>query len=276
MKLLAGLALAVCAAACFDGAIALQAAEARTVGKEHGLRLSLLTRLMQRPRWVAAIALDGLGWPFQLGALALVPLSVVQPALALGLILLLVMGARTLGEPVGRGEILGAGLLAGGVGLLAAGSPGHSDHHASAGTLLVVCGGLGLAVLAPYVLRHRDPLLIVSAGAAYTLAAITSKLLTDELAAGTARGAATWAAVTIVTGVFGKLAETTALQRMPAAGVAAPVFAVQAVVPVIAAPALVGEPWTLLIPPGLLLVLAGTLLLARSRAVLRLVDPSRR
>jgi drug/metabolite transporter (DMT)-like permease len=266
-----GLLLAVCAAACYDGAIALQAAEARMVAADEGLRPSLLARVARRPRWLAALALDAIGWPFQLGALALIPLTVVQPALALGLILLLVMGTRLLGEHAGRSEIAGVLLLGAGVALLAAVAPGHTNDHASTVPLIVVSGALGLAALAPFALGAHGSLLVGAAGAAYTLAAITSKLLTDELAAGTAAGAIAWAGVTAIAALTGKLAETAALQRMGAASVAAPVFAVQAVVPVLAAPALTGEHWNAAVPAALALVLAGTLLLGRSRAVARLV-----
>lgn len=272
MTVLAGLLLAVCAAACYDGAIALQAAEARKVDADAGLHPRLFARLVRRPRWLAAIALDGLGWPFQLAALALVPLSVVQPALALGLILLLVLGERILGERPGRSELAGVALLTGGVALLAAVAPGHSHQHASTLALAVVSIGLGLVAVLPFALGARGALLVAAAGAAFTLGALTSKLVTDELAAGTLLGALAWAGVTGVAALTGKLAETAALQRMAAAAVAAPIFAIQAVVPVLAAPALTGERWNAGIPAGLVLVLAGTLLLGRSRAVLRLVE----
>lgn len=272
MTVLAGLLLAVCAAACYDGAIALQAAEARKVDADAGLHPRLFARLVRRPRWLAAIALDGLGWPFQLAALALVPLSVVQPALALGLILLLVLGERILGERPGRSELAGVALLTGGVALLAAVAPGHSHQHASTLALAVVSIGLGLVAVLPFALGARGALLVAAAGAAFTLGALTSKLVTDELAAGTLLGALAWTGVTGVAALTGKLAETAALQRMAAAAVAAPIFAIQAVVPVLAAPALTGERWNAGIPAGLVLVLAGTLLLGRSRAVLRLVE----
>jgi drug/metabolite transporter (DMT)-like permease len=272
MTLVWGLLLAIVAAACYDGAIALQAVEARKVGADDDLHPRLFARLVRRPRWLAAIALDGLGWPFQLGALALVPLSVVQPALALGLILLLALGDRVLGERPGRGELLGVALLTGGVALLAAVAPGHSDHHAATLSLAVVSIGLGTVAVLPFALGARGPVLVAAAGAAFTLGALTSKLVTDELAAGTALGVLAWVLVTALAALVGKLAETSALQRMSAAAVAAPIFAMQAVVPVLAAPALTGERWNAWVPVGLALVLGGTLLLGRSPAVLRLVE----
>jgi drug/metabolite transporter (DMT)-like permease len=272
MTLFWGLLLALCAAACYDGAIALQAAEARKVRVDDSLQPALLLRLMRRPRWLAAIALDALGWPFQLGALALVPLSVVQPALALGLILLLVLGERVLGERPRPPEVLGVVLLAGGVAVLAAAAPHHTSHHASTSALAAVSVGLGLVALTPFALGAHGPLLVVAAGGGFTLSAITSKLVTDELAAGSVSGALAWAAVTGAAALTAKLSETAALQRMAAASVAAPIFAVQAVVPVLAARWLTGEHWGGAVPAGLVLVLAGTVLLGRSRAVLSLVE----
>jgi len=272
MTLVWGLLLAICAAACYDGAIALQAAEARKVETDDSLHPRLFARLVRRPRWLVAIALDGFGWPFQLGALALVPLSVVQPALALGLILLLALGDRILGERPGRSELLGVALLTGGVALLAAVAPEHSDRHAGTASLAVVSFALATIALLPFVLGARGPVLVAAAGAAFTLSALTSKLVSDELATGTLLGVLAWAAVTGLAALLGKLAETGALQRMTAASVAAPIFAIQAVVPVLAAPALTGERWNAGVPVGLALVLGGTLLLGRSPAILGLVE----
>jgi drug/metabolite transporter (DMT)-like permease len=272
MTLALGLLLALCAAACFDGAIALQAAEARKVQTDEGLNPALLARLARRPRWLAAIGIDLMGWPFQLAALSLVPLTVVQPALALGLILLLVLGDRMLGERPGPPEILGVALLVVGVAVLAVVAPEHTDKHAGTTALVAVSAGMVLLALAPFAFGARGPLLVVAAGSAYTLAAIGSKLLTDELATGTAKAAVAWAAVAGIGALLGKLAESAALQRMAAAAAAAPIFAIQAVVPVLAAPWLTGEHWNAGVPAGLVLVLAGTLLLARSRAVLHLVE----
>lgn len=272
MTLALGLLLALCAAACFDGAIALQAAEARKVQTDEGLNPALLARLARRPRWLAAIGIDLLGWPFQLAALSLVPLTIVQPALALGLILLLVLGDRMLGERPGPPELTGVALLIGGVAVLAAVAPEHTDKHAGTAALVAVSAGMVLLALLPFAFGARGPLLVIAAGSAYTLAAIGSKLLTDELAAGTARAAVAWAAVAGVGALLGKLAESAALQRMAAAAAAAPIFAIQAVVPVLAAPWLTGEHWNAGVPAGLVLVLVGTLLLARSRAVLHLVE----
>src|SRR3954471_4736984 len=72
---LGGIVLAAGAAACFDGAVALQAVEARAVG-ERTVGAGLLRSLIARPRWLAATALGVAGWPLQVAALSLAPLTV--------------------------------------------------------------------------------------------------------------------------------------------------------------------------------------------------------
>src|SRR3954454_1771241 len=93
-----GFALALVAACCYETGYALQAIEARRAPAERALRPALVTYLLTRPLWVGATGLSLLGWPLQIAALAHAPLTLVQPTLALGLLLLLVLGVRILGE----------------------------------------------------------------------------------------------------------------------------------------------------------------------------------
>src|SRR3954447_16306025 len=133
---LGGIAAAAVAAACFDAGLALQALDARELPKEHGLRPRLLGRLVRRKRWVAGTGLAFGGWPFHLLALGLAPLSLVQPTLALGLVLLLYLGHRVLGERVGRTELLAVAGVVAGVAVLAWAAPAATSHHAEAGRIV--------------------------------------------------------------------------------------------------------------------------------------------
>src|SRR4051794_9354089 len=126
---LGGVASAAVAAACFDGGLAVQAPDAREVPREHSLHPSLLGRLVRRRRWLAATALAFAGWPFHLLALGLAPLSLVQPTLALGLVLLLYLGHRVLGERVGRTEMLAVAGVGGAVAGLAWAAPPETRPH---------------------------------------------------------------------------------------------------------------------------------------------------
>jgi drug/metabolite transporter (DMT)-like permease len=121
MKTLFGVALACVASILFNGAVVLQARETRALPQEQGLHLSLLASLLRRRRWLVGIALQLLGMGLQTAALLLAPLTVVQPADAAGLIFLLYLGSRNLGERVGRSEILAvASIVVGIVGLTVA------------------------------------------------------------------------------------------------------------------------------------------------------------
>src|SRR5438552_3144555 len=111
---LLGLAAAVAAAVLFNVGVALQAVEARKEPRRLALRLGLLGRLLRRPLWVAGTALQVVGVVPQVVALAYAPFAVVQTVLAAGLVLLLFIGVRYLGERVKRAAVLGVALLVAG------------------------------------------------------------------------------------------------------------------------------------------------------------------
>src|SRR4051812_7989973 len=106
-----GVALACLASCLFNAGIAIQASEARQVPGEEGLRLALIGSLLRRPRWLAGTALNLLAAPTQIAALFFAPLTVVQPADAAGLLLLLYLGSRVLGERVGPRELGAVGAI---------------------------------------------------------------------------------------------------------------------------------------------------------------------
>jgi drug/metabolite transporter (DMT)-like permease len=276
-----GVACACVASLLFDLGVALQALEAREVPREHSLRPSLLGRLVGRRRWVVATLVAAAGWPFHVAALLVAPLTVVQPALASGLLLLLVLGDRMLGERVGALEVGAVVAIIVGVGGLAWAAPEHTTSHAGIARLAPALGGLGILAVAPYLAsRERaaaSALLPLSAGCAYAWTGISSKLLADYLSSSAWLPALAWAAATGVIAGFGLLSEMSALQRRAATRVAPVVFVVQITVPVILAPLLTGETWGSTPLGGLVLVgflatvAAGAGALGRSPAVSGLV-----
>jgi hypothetical protein len=258
---LGGIAAAAAAAACFDGGLAMQALDARDVPHEHGLRPSLLGRLLRRRRWVAGTALAFGGWPFHLVALALAPLSLVQPTLALGLVLLLYLGHRHLNEKVGRAEIVAVAGVVAAVGVLAWAAPPETSHHAGAARIALGLGPLGMVALLPLALARLgssppSALLPFASGAAYAFTGVTSKLLVDDLRGGAIDGVLFWAALTGVLGVAGLLLEMSALQLRPATHVGPNVFVVQVSVPVLLAPLVSGESWANTPLSGAVIVMA--------------------
>jgi drug/metabolite transporter (DMT)-like permease len=247
LQVLGGVLLAAVAAACYDAGLALQALDARTAPREHGLRLSLLLSLARRRRWLAATALSLAGWPFYLLALSLAPLSVVQPTLALGLVLLLFLGRRVLGERIGLAERSAVAGVVGAVALVAWAAPPATSHHAGAGKLAIALVPLALIALLPLVAgRLGEPpakMLPLAAGVAFAVTDTASKLLVDDFTHSVWGGVVLWATALGVFGLAGVLLEMSALQRRPATIVGPTVFVLQVTLPVLLAPLVAGESW---------------------------------
>ena len=272
-----GIVAAVAASLLYNTSIALQALEARQVPSEHSLRPSLLGRLLRNSRWLGATALGFLGWPLEIAALLLAPLTVVQPCLASGLVLLLWLGVRKLGESPGRREALSVAAIVAGVTGIALAAPDRSTDHAGAASIALALALLALPIALPYLVRGTSAaavtLAVFSAGCGYAWTSIASKLLTDELAAGTVLVGAAWLATAAASEALALLSEMSALQRRPATRVAPVMFAVQVLVPVVLAPLIFDESWRntplggAVLAASVAVAVAGIVVLAGSRAV---------
>jgi drug/metabolite transporter (DMT)-like permease len=272
-----GIICAIGASALYNTSIALQALEARDVGHEHALRASLIGRLIRNPRWLVATLIGLLGWPLEIAALLLAPLTVVQPCLASGLVLLLWLGVTRLGERPGRREYGAVAAIVVGVAGIAWAAPERTTSNAGTVPIAIALALVAIPIVAPYAVRNRagaaGTLAVVAAGFGYAWTAIASKLLTDELAAGSLLVAVIWLATAAASEGLALLSEMSALGQRPATRVAPVMFAVQVVVPVILAPLIFGESWST--TPGggaalvvaMLLVLVGVVSLAGSKAV---------
>jgi drug/metabolite transporter (DMT)-like permease len=277
-----GIICAVGASALYNTSIALQALEAREVGGEHALRASLLGRLVRNPRWLLATLIGLLGWPLEIGALLLAPLTVVQPCLASGLVLLLFLGVTRLGERPGRREYGAVAAIVVGVGGIAWAAPERTTANAGAVPIAIALALVAIPIAAPYALRGRagaaGTLAVVGAGFGYAWTAIASKLLTDEISAGSLLVAAVWLATAAASEGIALLSEMSALGRSPATRVAPPMFAVQVVVPVILAPLIFEESWSgtpgggVALVASILIALSGVIALAGSPAVGGIID----
>jgi drug/metabolite transporter (DMT)-like permease len=272
-----GIACAVGASLLYNVSIAFQALEVRGVSHHHSLRVSLLGRLVQNRRWLGATVLGLAGWPLEIVALLLAPLTVVQPCLASGLVLLLILGVTRLGERPGRREYLAVGAIVLGVAGIAWAAPARTTDHAGTTAIAIALTLVAIPIVLPYALRARGraagTIAVVSAGFGYAWTAIASKLLTDELSVGSVLVALAWLASAAASEGLALLSEMSALQRRPATRVAPAMFAVQVTVPVILAPLIFEERWSTTPLGGgalvafVLVALGGVVLLAGSRAV---------
>jgi hypothetical protein len=281
-----GILAAIGASCLYNTSIALQALQVRGAHHEHSLRVSLIGKLVRNKRWLGATALGLIGWPLEIVALLFAPLTVVQPCLASGLIVLLWLGVKRLGEVPGAREYLSVAAIVAGVAGVAWAAPERTTEHADTWAIALALGLVAIPIVMPYLMRRRvaaaGMIAIISAGCGYAWTAIASKLLTDELAAGALLIAVAWLATAIVSEGLALLSEMSALQRRPATHVAPVMFAFQVLVPVVLAPLIFMEKWSTTPLDGaalvffMLVALAGVVLLAGSKAVGAVIDSAHR
>jgi len=278
-----GILAAAGASTLYSLGIALQAMDAKQAPKEEHLRVALAWGLVRQGRWLFGTGLSILGFPLQVLALILAPLVVVQPALAAGLLVLMVAGEHMLDERPGRYEycavvaivlgVIGTGLCA----------PANSSHVTEVLTTTIVLSILALAALTPYAMRFfghpRSEITMFCAGCAFAFSGVATKLTADDLHAGNIGLALLWALSTAAAGGVGTLSEMSALQNRPAIQVAPVVFVTQTAIPVALAPLLFGEYFDstplggVPLIASLLVLVIGAGALARSPLLLALMDP---
>jgi hypothetical protein len=172
--ILAGIAAALAAAVMNAWAVVLQAIEAHAQPEGSAMRGALLLRLARRPRWLAGTALMIAAGGCQLAALALAPISVVQPMLASSQLVLLAIARARLREHVGVRELLAVGAIAAGVVAVVLVAPGRVTRQVSAGALVAPLASIGGAALVVYLLGRAHPRarlgLVIGAGLAYSWA----------------------------------------------------------------------------------------------------------
>jgi hypothetical protein len=287
VDLVLGIGAAVGASTLYSLGIALQAMDAKEAPRDEHLRLALAWGLLRRARWLAGTGMSILGWPLQVLALLLAPLVVVQPALAAGLLVLMFLAQRMLGEHAGRDEhllmwaivigVIGAGLTA---------PPLSTSDTAGDLTITLVLIALAVASLLPYLFRvfdRRPPATVtmIGAGLGFAWSGVATKLAADDLSRGHLLVAAAWGLSTAAASGVAVLAEMSALQSRPAIQVAPVVFVTQTVVPVALAPMLFGERFSdtplggVPLAASLALLITAAALLARSPLLLALMEGQR-
>jgi drug/metabolite transporter (DMT)-like permease len=255
----------------------LQAVDARAAPRELGYRIGLLRRLLRRPRWVLGFVLGLIGiWP-QVVAYSRAPFVVVQPTLAVGLLLVLALGVYMLGEAVTIREVAGVIAIIGGIALVAWGAPPHSESHRGGIALIAVVGFLAVGGLAPFAVRgtrfDTGMLAILAAGFGFGATNVATKLFGDDLQLGHDANAIAWGLVGLVMGVAAQIANMTAFQRRAATTVVPVSTSVQTFLPIMLEPFFLREHWAsadyygVPIAAGLVIALVGNVLISGTRAV---------
>jgi len=278
-----GAVFALAAAMLFGWGVVLQAGEARLVPRSVARRLGLLARLARSRRWLVGTVLTLGGWLLHASAFRLAPVTIVQPALAFTLVVVLLGAHRVLDEPVGAREVAAVGALVVGLVLLIAAAPTRSSHHAHGAQLAVPLLVLGVFAVAPLILAPAGrslPLLeAMAAGIAFALSGIATKLFSDTLSTGQHLTAFLWVGLVGASALLGGVAEMSSLQLGRVSRVVPITFAFEIALPVTMAPLLFGERWGALgamrivtLTLALSSVLAAAAILATSSGVTHLIE----
>jgi drug/metabolite transporter (DMT)-like permease len=199
-----GLLFAVLAAVLFAVGAVLQHEAAELSTSDGALSLR---RLIKRRRWMLGQTATALGTGGQVAALAVAPVAVVQPVLAVTLVVGLGLRAvRTRQAPL-RLELIGAALTTGGLGVfLVAAQPAAGADHAPPSSLQVffaVAVSLAL-VLAATLLGHGAHGAVACGGAAGIAAGIAAVLISvgvrslqEDGWAKTLAGVTVWGAIVV-------------------------------------------------------------------------------
>jgi drug/metabolite transporter (DMT)-like permease len=211
----------------------LELIEAEKIPDEHALKLSLMSRLIRQPRWIAGFVCDVFGFLGQALALSLAAVIFVEPILASGILMALLIGALITHRTVEPRDWLAAGLLAAGLALfLYEVSPTAGTSTASTGRWIVAIPILGAVIgaLIFFAMRHHGPpraaLLAVAAGVLFGVSAIFTKALTHYLASGLFAWVPHWEPYGLaVTAIGGVVIAQSSLQTGALAASVAPVEA---------------------------------------------------
>jgi drug/metabolite transporter (DMT)-like permease len=189
-----GLALALLSTTAYNSGLIVEKQALIRLPEISGRRIvSLAVTLGSSPRWLSGFALMLCGLGFQVLALTLAPVTVVQPAIASGVAVVLVLSRLVLREQLGRGEYVCVAVMALSVVLLAF-SAGNAEvgHHFSglaaaavaipSVLIALAAGASGLRAVSR---RHGKPVTGVSYGIAtgllYGVAALAIKALSGAV-----------------------------------------------------------------------------------------------
>ena len=158
--------------------------------------IALLRTVLLDPAWMIGFALMSCGLGFQVVALTLAPVSVVQPVIGSGVVILVVLSAVVLRERLGRlelGCVLAVVVAIGAIALSATGAAGNVGHQASGLLIAAVAVPACVAAVAvaatslrtPRHGKHRAPATGVSyglsSGLLYGVATLSLKALSGDI-----------------------------------------------------------------------------------------------
>jgi drug/metabolite transporter (DMT)-like permease len=181
------------AAVCFGTATVLQAVAARAAaGSGSGGDAALLLRALRQWRYLAGLALDGLGFLLQIAALRSIPIYAVGAALAASLAVTAVVAARLLQVRLSRVEWGAVGVVCAGLAMLGLASGTEGERAGSTELKYAMLGVAVLVLLAGLVagrLPERGRALVLGLGAGFGFGVVEVAVrLIDGLSVGALLG----------------------------------------------------------------------------------------
>ena len=211
-----GMVCALGAAVCFGTATVLQAVAAREATGGGGGEAALLLRALRQWRYLAGLALDGLGFLLQIVALRSIPIYAVAAALASSLAVTGVVAARLLHVRLSGLEWGAVGMVCAGLAMLGLASGAEGDRQGSMALKWAVLV-IAVAVLALGLVggrwsgRGRDLVLGLGAGFGFGVVEVAVRLIDSLAPSALLANPATYAL--LIGGGAAFLLLTSALQR---------------------------------------------------------------
>jgi drug/metabolite transporter (DMT)-like permease len=240
-----GLLGALAAAVCFGFASVLQAVAAHADEQRAGhLDPRVLLRLLGQWRFILGLGLDGLGYVMMVVALQVLPVFVVQAAVAASLVVTAIAATRFVGATLSGREWTAVAVVCLGLALLGfsagAEGPGRAGDTFRIGlvvsvALLAVVGALAARLSA----RTAAPLLGLVSGLGFGAVALASRVLVGFRPGELLRDPAAY--VIVVAGSLAFLCLTNALQRGSVTVVTALMVVGETVLPAVIGVALLGD-----------------------------------
>lgn len=266
-----GMAGALFAAACYGIASTLQAVAARSTKDErHGVDPRLLVRLLAQRLFLASLVFDGAGLFAQINALRLLPLFLVQAALASCIAVTAVTSVRWCGTRLSWVEWTAVAAVCVGLALLGLSAAGQGDGRGGPAFHLGLLVGVMLLVLAGLAAGRlpngpRTAVLGLLSGLSFGALGIGVRVLPDFGASTLVSDPATYAA--IVAGLVGGWFYTSALQRGGVVAATAMMLVGETIPPSIVGVLLLGDQarpgWEPVALAGFVIAVAGAITLAR-------------
>jgi drug/metabolite transporter (DMT)-like permease len=232
--MLIGLSAALTAALLFGSASILQTIASRNVPLSTGVSHHMVLGLARQPVFLAAIALNLLGFSFHLVALRTIPLFLAQSGIAASLAVTALLAMRIFHDPLGPRDWTAVGAVCSGLALLAvsAGSVGENDRGRgfAAGVLaaLALIAAIGL-----FTSRFHGAVAAAAlgllAGFGFAGVSVSARLLPDLHPSTVVHSLATYSLA--ASGCVAFMLYSLALQRGSVTGATGPMIVSQTVTP---------------------------------------------